>query len=109
MTSNDNQQFVTVEVLRSELGEIKTEIRKIGTQLNELNSEIKVINENMIVNSTKIDDLYFFMGIGFAVVAIIVTFVGFIISLAPMFREMYRDSKKDKTGIHTSYEEFLPI
>ena len=33
---------------------------------------------------------------GFAIMAVVIALVGFVITLAPMFREMYRDARQAK-------------
>lgn len=98
MTSADNQQFVTVEVFNNG-------VERLERHMDELKAEIKIISDATLVNSTKIDDLYHFMGIGFAIIAIVVAFVGFVITLSPMFREMYKDAKKAKAKNENSITE----
>ena len=98
MISNDNQQFVTVEILKSELGEIRTEIRtgfeQNDKEFKEIRSEVQTVKDIAIVNSAKIDAYKDFTSMWFTVIAVIVALIGFVITLAPMFREMYRDAKQ---------------
>ena len=97
MTSNDNQKYVTVEIFRSTIGELRTEIisgfSKTHTENNELRSEIQTVRENTIVNGAKIDAYRDFTGIWFTVIAVIVAFVGLA---APLLRDLYKDSRKAK-------------
>ncbi len=96
MTSNDNQQFITVEVFRSEIGDLRTEIRGLGSQISELKSEIQAVRDIAIVNSTKIEAYWSSTNTWFTVIAILVGIIGLIATLAPMFREIYKDVKEAK-------------
>ena len=100
MTSNDNQQYITVDVSKTEIGEIRTEMRsgfeQNKSEFKELRSEIIAVRDIALINSAKIDAYRDFSGIWFTVIAIVVTLVGIMTTLAPMFRDMYRDAKKDK-------------
>ena len=102
MTSQDNARYVTVEMFNKGIAEIKAEINK-NTEV--IRAEIRAIDKRVEINSVKIDELHYFMGIGFAIMAVVVAFVGFVITLAPMFREMYRDAKKAKTDSPVSRSE----
>ena len=100
MTSNDNQQYITVDVSKTEIGEIRTEMRsgfeQNKSEFKELRSEIIAVRDIALINSAKIDAYRDFSGIWFTVIAIVVTLVGIMTTLAPMFRDMYKDAKKDK-------------
>ena len=76
MTSQDNVRYVTVEIFREGIAEIKTELR-------ELKGEIRVLEREVAVNSAKIEMLQhtFYWGLGIIAVAA---------ALAPLF-------KRDKT------------
>ena len=91
MISNDNQQYITVEILRSELGGLRAEIR---SDIKEIRSEIQSVREIALVNSAKIDAYRDFTGIWFTVIAVIVALIGFMATVAPFLREIYRDAKK---------------
>lgn len=97
MTSNDNPRYVTVEMFNDSMTRIERRFDAIDKTLNELKTEIRTLDKRVEINSVKIDELHYFMGIGFAIMAVVVTFVGFVITLAPTFREMYRDAKKAKS------------
>ena len=97
MISNDNQQYVTVEIFRSAIGELRTEILSgfsaSRKENKELRTEIQSVRENTIVNGAKIDAYRDFTGIWFTVIAVIVAFVGLA---APLLRDLYKDSRKAK-------------
>lgn len=100
MTSNDKQQYLTVEVVRSELGELRTEIHSgfnnVNSEFKSIRAEIQAVRDVALVNSAKIDAYKDFTSIWFTVIAIFVALVGFIGTLAPMFREMYKDHRDAK-------------
>ena len=87
MTSSD------IEIFKSGLDDLKfyidTRISDVNKQLGEIKIEIRTINDNVLVNSAKIDAQRDFMSIGL----VVITLVGFIVTLAPMFRDIYRDAK----------------
>ena len=87
MTSSD------IEIFKSGLDDLKfyidTRISDVNKQLGEIKIEIRTINDNVLVNSAKIDAQRDFMSIGL----VVITLVGFIVTLAPMFRDFYRDAK----------------
>ena len=97
MTSNDNQQYVTIEIFRSTIGELRTEIlsgfSEARKENKELRTEIQSVRENTIANGAKIDAYRDFTGIWFTVIAVIVAFVGLA---APLLRDLYKDSRKAK-------------
>ena len=91
MTSSD------IEIFKSGLDDLKfyidTRISDVNKQLGEIKIEIRTINDNVLVNSAKIDAQREFMSMGFTIMAVVITLVGFIVTLAPMFRDIYRDAK----------------
>lgn len=94
MTSNDNQQYITVEILRSELSGLRAEIR---SDIKEIRSEIQTVREIALVNSAKIDAYRDFTGIWFTVLTVVIGLIGFMGTIAPLLREIYRNAKKHKT------------
>ena len=80
MTSNDNPQYITVELFNSKMETFITQIRLDNERLcNELNSKIDSIQANLHteiqVNSAKIEMLQHTFHWGFAILALIVAFV----------------------------------
>ena len=100
MTSNDNQQSVTIDVSKSEIRDLRNEMRSGFAQNNsefkELRSEIQYVRDVALINSAKIDAYRDSSTIWFTVIAVIVTLMSIMTTLAPMFRDMYKDAKKDK-------------
>lgn len=90
MTSQDNERYVTVEMFNKGIAELKAEIRN---NYEELRAEIRAIEKRVDINTAKIDGLQFYIGNWFTVMAI----VGFMLTLAPMFRDMYKDRKQMKS------------
>lgn len=93
MISNDNQQYITVEILRSELGGLRAEIH---SDMKEIRSETQTVRDIALVNSAKIDAYRDFTGIWFTVLTVVIGLIGFIGTIAPLLREIYRDAKKHK-------------
>ena len=99
MTSTD------VEIFKSGLDDLKyyidgrvSEVEKhVNGQLDEMRAEMRTVNENVLLNSAKIDAYRDFMSVGFTINTVIIGFFGFLVTVAPMLREMYRDRKREKT------------
>ena len=53
MTSNNRQQYLTVEVFRSEIRELRAEFANIREEFKETHAEIQAVREIAIVNSAK--------------------------------------------------------
>ena len=97
MTSQDNSQYVTVEMFNDGIARIERRLDKIDQTLAGTQTEIRAMDRRVEINTVKIDELHYFMGIGFTVIAIVVGIVGFVLTLAPMFRDMYHDRKQAKS------------
>lgn len=97
MISNDNQQYITIEIFRSTIGELRTEIlsgfSESRKENKDLHTEIQVVRENTIANGAKIDAYRDFTSIWFTVITVIIGIVGII---APLFRDIYKDAKQNK-------------
>lgn len=79
MTSNDNQQYITVELFNSKMETFITQIRLDNEQLrNELRAEIQSVAAQVQVNSAKIEMLQHTFYWGFAILAFIAAFVPLI-------------------------------
>lgn len=96
MTSND--RYVTGEMFDTRTGQLEAQIKQLGerqeSSFRELKQEIQAVNYNVLMNAQRINDMHSFIGWGFAIIAIVVAFVAFMLTLAPMFRDMYRDIRK---------------
>lgn len=97
MTSNDNQQYVSVELYN--VGNEKLEKRiillseKQDASTREIKAEILAVRENTIANGAKIDAYRDFTSIWFTVIAVIIGIVGLF---APLLRDIYKDAKQSK-------------
>ena len=78
--SQDNARYVTVEMFKEGIAEIKTEIR-------ELKGEIRVLEREVAVNSTKIEMLQHTFYWGLAIIAVAAT-------LAPIFKREKSEQPK---------------
>ena len=102
MTSNDNQQYLTVEMFNSKMDTLLTQIRleneKLRTELkaeisdvrsdlhaeiqavrSDLHAEILDVRADVRVNSAKIEMLQHSLYWGFAIMTLVITFVAVII------------------------------
>ena len=97
MASNDNQQYITVEIFRSTIGELRAEIlsgfSEARKENKELRTEIQAVRENSVANGAKIDAYRDFSSVWFTVIAIIIAFVGMV---APLLRDIYKDARQSK-------------
>ena len=105
MTSQDNARYITVEVFNDGMAKINSRLDTIDATLTAMQAEIRTFDKRVEVNSVKVDELHYFMGIGFTVMAIVVGLVGFVLTLAPMFREMYQDHRREKNAQHVTRSE----
>ena len=87
MISND---IVTPSALNAVKVSIEGQIINFGEQLNEIKTEIRATNDNVLVNTTKIEMLQHSFYWGFAIIAFVVAFVGFMLMLAPTILEFFR-------------------
>ena len=97
MTSNDNQQYITVEIYNAGNDRLERQIIKLSEKqdasFKELKSEIQTVRETSLINGAKIDAYRDFTGIWFTVITVIIGIVGLV---APLLRDMYKDSRKTK-------------
>ena len=98
MISNDNQQYITVELFNSKMETFITQIKLDNEQLrNELRAEIQSVTAQVQVNSAKIEMLQHTFYWGFAILAFIAAFV-------PLFK---REHKEEKALTHESVLEIV--
>ena len=92
MTSNDNQQYITVELFNSKMDTLLTQIKLENEKLrSELKGEIQAVRDIAISNSAKIDAHWEASNIWFSVIAILVAAFGCIASFIAIFRESSKD------------------
>ncbi len=90
MTSNDKQQFVTVDIFNDAINKINVRFDNIDKTMNEIHYELRY-------NARDTEHLQTSVYWGFAIIAAVIALVGFVITLAPMFRDMYRDAKQARS------------
>ena len=106
MTSNDNQQYITVELFNSKMdtlltqirfeneklrSELKTEIQAVRSELhNEIQTGLSSLNTQIQVNSAQIAELHHFMYWGFALLTIVTAII-------PLFRRERKEQTKEHT------------
>lgn len=91
MTSNDNQQFITVEVFRSEISDLHTEIRtgfeQVNKDIKEVRTEIQAVRDIAISNSAKIDAHWEAASIWFSFIAVIIAGIGAVAAFIALFKD----------------------
>ena len=97
MTSNDNQQYITVEIYNAGNDRLERQIIKLSEKqdasFKELKTEIQTVREDSLINGAKIDAYRDFTGIWFTVITVIIGIVGLV---APLLRDIYKDSRRAK-------------
>ena len=73
-------------------------IYKLEAKTDELKEQIREVKTEVRINAVKIEDMQTSMNWHFATFAIVVAIVGFTITLAPMFRDMFKDKNKYTTS-----------
>lgn len=105
MTSQDNQQYITVELFNSKMETFIAQIRLDNERLrNELNSKIDSVQASLHseiqVNSAKIEMLQHTFYWGFAILALIVAFV-------PMFRRERKEKQPEEVLTREKVQEIV--
>lgn len=97
MTSND-MNALTVKGFNSGLDSLKIYIdgRLLETEKN-FNAHISELNTEVRINSVRIEEVKNSMNWNLTTLAVVVAIVGFAITLAPMFREIFIRRKEEKT------------
>ena len=100
MTSNDNQQYVTVEIYNAGNNKLEKQLitleEKQDKSFTELKAEIQAVNNIALVNSAKIEAYHDAMNTWFVVLTAVIALIGILVSFAGLFREMYKDYKQEK-------------
>lgn len=94
MTSSDNQQYVTVEMFNAGIESLRAEIRRGNEQMREIRAEVQALDRKVELNAHDIEHVQTSIYWGFAIMALVISLVGFVVTLAPMFKEMYKESRK---------------
>ena len=93
MTSQDNQQFLTVDMFNAKMDAFTATVeRKLETSTTELKNEIRL-------NASDIAHLQTSVYWGFAIVAIVIALVGLVATLAPAFMSLAKNLKDEKPYI----------
>ena len=87
MTSGDNTRYVTVEMYQAGTAATNRHLLSIDQTLAGIWQEIRYQERDAEHMQTTI---YW----GFAILALVVAFVGYLVSLAPIFRDMYKDARE---------------
>lgn len=86
MTSKD-------EKVNARLDKIEMRLDTIDRRLDNIDKTLTTIGYELKYNAVDTAHLQTSVYGGFAVIAVVVALVGFVITLAPMFRDMYKDKR----------------
>ena len=96
MTSND-VQVLTLDDFRSGIDSLKIyidgKLAEFSRRSEKANEELKT---EIRINAVRLEEVKNTMNWDFTTLAIVVAVVGFTITLAPMFREMFRHDKNSE-------------
>ena len=103
MTSNDTQQYLTVELFNSKMETLLTQIKLNNETLrnelrSELHSELQVVKDIAIVNSAKIDMLQHIFYWGFAIMTLVIAVVTVFV---PYFLRERKEKIQDEKSVLT--------
>ena len=80
-----------LENIEVQFGDVKTRLGDISKRLDGVDNTLTAIGYELKYHAVGTAHLQTSVYWGFAVIAVVVALVGFVITLAPMFREMYKD------------------
>ena len=82
MTSNDQQQYLTVDMFNSRMDTLMAQIRLENEKLrSELKAEIQGVHSEVQVNSARIDMLQHTFYWGFAVMTVVIAIVAVFVNV----------------------------
>ena len=93
MASNDVVTKADIEGLKlyidGKISGIENRIKSVEQAIGEVKTEVRI-------NAVKIEEVKNSMNWNFATLALVVAIVGFTITLAPMFREIFREKHRER-------------
>ena len=98
MTSNDNRQFVTVEMFNSAHDIIQKRFDIIDGKFISLDKTLTVIGYELRFNARDNEHVQTSVYWGFAILGVLIAFFGMLATLAPLLREIYKDSRQAKNS-----------
>lgn len=105
MTSKDNQQFITIEVFRTEIGDLRTEIRtgfeQVNKDIKEVRTEIQAVRDIAISNSAKIDAHWEAASMWFSFIAIIIAGIGAVAAFIALFKDSAKSNNLTEQKIQS--------
>ena len=81
---------------------INGQLVQLRKDVDSLKAEVVEIKHDVKMNSARVGDLHSFISVGFTIMAAVIALIGFMMTLAPMFRDMYRDRKQERKE-HAEY------
>ena len=99
MTSNDNQQYLTVDMFNSKMETFMAQIKLENEKLrSELKTEIQAVNSLVQVNTARIDMLQHTFYWGFAIMTLVIAVVAFFV---PYFLRERKEKIQDEKSVLT--------
>ena len=94
MTSNDNQQYLTVDMFNSKMETFMTQIRLENEKLRgELKTEIQAVHTQVQVNTARIDMLQHTFYWGFAIMTVVIAVVAVFV---PYFFREHKEKEQEQ-------------
>lgn len=94
MTSNDNQQYLTVDMFNSKMETFMAQIRLENEKLrSELKTEIQAVQTQVQVNTARIDMLQHTFYWGFAIMTVVIAVVAVFV---PYFLRERKDREQEQ-------------
>ena len=93
MASNDAITKTDIESLKVY---IDGRIAGIESRIAGVEQAVGEVKTELYINAVKLETVKHNVNWNFAILALVVAIVGFTITLAPMFREIFRDKRREK-------------
>ncbi len=109
MTSNDNQQYLTVELFNSRMDTLLTQIKLENEKLrSELKTEIQDTRSVLLVNSAKIDMLQHTFYWGFAIMTVVIAIVAILVPYLLIIRkEKQQEQTQPQSVTHSEVQDMI--
>ena len=105
--SEDRLPYVTVEMFNEAKADVEKRFDVIGSNLGEIKATLTEMRYELRQQEHDMNHMQTTIYWGFAIMALVIAFIGCVITLAPMLREMYQDRKREKTLTRLEVEEIV--
>ena len=94
--SEDRLPYVTAEMFQEANVAAEKRFDAIETSLTEIKSTLSEMRYELRQHEHDMNHMQTTVYWGFAIMALVIAFIGCVITLAPMLRDMYHDRKREK-------------